>query len=426
MGVRVNRRLHGPLVLTVLLLLLWPVVAAAEPGWYPERRRSQFQTDPGHIAVPYLFNLPGIGWGYGFLGAMTNIGDTCTDLSLTAMAGDVSGGALGVDSIHVVPRHLILDLGAAYLSRATIQSYRKRGMDSDKDDYSIAEFGNSFYGGGRATATFLDRRLEAYAGYYGGRITLAAIRDRDGEVIVEAEDAPEVSFHTWIFGARADLTDDYMDPRRGARLEASLWRSPSSDSGPDYYLTDLSLTAYIPLPPRSTLAFNYFRSDATVLHQGETDPAVIADEQGLDCEAIDDSEGRQECRDYVDGIVAENRYGSASSLGGFSRLRSYAGGRFSGAHSQFVGAELRWNFTDEKTPFNIFVIRDIRTAIQGALFYEIGTVADREGDLWSTTRDTYGIGLRIVTASGVVYRVDLAASREGFEPSVFFQYPWEL
>lgn len=411
---------------TFFLLLLWPAVAAADPSWYPERRRSQFQKDPGHIAVPYLFTLPGLGWGYGILGAATNVGGTCTDVSGTFLAGDITGAAVAVDSIHLVPEHLILDLGGAYLNRATIESYNQRGMASDKDDFMIAEFQDSFYGGSRAMATFLDRRLEAYLGWYGGKIRLAAVRDNDGEVIVEAEDAPTVRFQTWVFGTRLDFTDDSLDPRRGARFEASLWRSPPSDSGPDFFTMDYSLTAYLPLGSRSTWAFNYFRSDAHVLHQGETDPSAIADEQGLDCDAIADSVEQQECRQYVDTIAAENRYGSASSLGGLSRLRSYSEGRYTGAHTQFFGTELRWNLTDEKTPFNIFIVKDIRTAIQVALFYEIGTVADRQSDLWSSTRASYGAGFRIVTASGVVYRIDLAAGQEGFEPSVFFQYPWEL
>ena len=92
--------------------------------------------------------------------------------------------------------------------------------------------------------------------------------------------------------------------------------------------------------------------------------------------AIIDPVKQQKCRQYIDTIVAQNRYGSASSLGGLSRLRTYPLGRYSGAHSQFIGTEVRWNLTDEKTPFDIFIVKDIRTAFQVALFYELGTVAN--------------------------------------------------
>ena len=413
-------------VAALLLLICRPATAAGGGDWYPERRRDQFPTNPGHVAVPLPFNLEGIGWGVGVLGALTNVAGTCTDVSGAAFTGDITGGYLAVDQLHLAPRRLVLDLGLGFMSQASVVTYNQRGMSSDRDDYSIVEFGDMLQGGLRLTATFLDRRLEGFVGVYGGSGRLASIRDPDGEVIAEAQDASTETASTWIAGARFDFTDDSMDPRRGLRAEGSVWYSPPSDAGPDSYLTDFSVTGYLPIGKRSTWAFTYFHSDAHVLHEGETDPAAIADEYGIDCGSIDDPLEREECQRYLDTVVAENGYGSATALGGSSRLRSYGEGRFRGAHSRLVGTELRWNLTDEKTPFNIVIMRDIRTAFQVALFYEIGTVADRESDLWSSTRSSYGAGFRMVTASGIVYRIDLAFGDEGFVPTVFFMYPWEI
>ena len=125
-------------------------------------------------------------------------------------------------------------------------------------------------------------------------------------------------------------------------------------------------------------------------------------------------------------MIANNTYGTASSLGGFSRLRSYPTGRFKGAHTIFYGSEIRWNLTDESTPFDILIMRDIRTSWQIALFYEMGTVADKRSELGDIWRSTTGIGLRMVTASGMVFRADLATGKEGFSPSIFIGYPWEI
>ncbi len=78
--------------------------------------------------------------------------------------------------------------------------------------------------------------------------------------------------------------------------------------------------------------------------------------------------------------LAENTFGTATQLGGFSRLRSYSQGRYKGAHTLFYGTEIRWNLTDESTPYNIFVMKDVRTAVQVAAFYEIGSTADLRSD----------------------------------------------
>ena len=71
-------------------------------------------------------------------------------------------------------------------------------------------------------------------------------------------------------------------------------------------------------------------------------------------------------------------------------------------------------------------MKDIRTAWQIALYYEVGSTADirsQVGDIW---RSSTGIGLRMVTASGVVFRADVATGREGVSPSIFIGYPWEF
>ncbi len=125
-------------------------------------------------------------------------------------------------------------------------------------------------------------------------------------------------------------------------------------------------------------------------------------------------------------MIANNKYGTATQLGGFSRLRSYPQGRYKGAHTLFYGTEVRWNLTDERTPYDIFIMKDVRTSVQIAAFYENGSTADLRSDLGKIWRDTYGFGLRVITASGVVFRGDMAFGREGFEPEIFIGYPWEI
>ena len=395
----------------------------------PERRRDQFPKDYSYAAFPYPYRLPGIGSGLSLAAGATNIADTYTDAYGILFMGDVKGAAIGVGDIHLVPRTLILDLGTSSVSKAAFQSYSQRGMNTAKEDFQFVEVADLDYYGGRLTATFFDRRFELYGAWYQGTSRLKSVRDNDGNLIIEAQDPPHQSGHTTLFGFRFDLTDDYVDPRRGLRFDTTRSQSPPRGPGPDYYVMDYSTTGYIPFGKRSTLALNLLYSDAHVRRQGETDPAALQSQLGLNCAdpTLTPAE-QQACNDVIATTIAHNTYGTATSLGGFSRLRSYPQGRFSGAHTLFLGTEFRWNLTDERTPFDIFVMKGVRTSIQVAFFYETGITSDTRSDLYQRgdMRDSYGAGFRIVTASGLVFRGDVAHGKEGINTAIFIGYPWEL
>lgn len=402
--------------------------AAGDAAFYPERRKEQFTKDFGYAVFPYPYSLPGIGKGLSVVGGALNVADSPTDLYAIAFGGDVRGMAGGIGDIHLIPKTLIAEVGYSTLNKASIQSYAQRGMSSGKDDYRLLEIGDAEFYGGRLTATFADRRFEIYGSWYTGASRLNAIRDKDGGLIVETRDAPRTRGDATALGMRIDFTDDYADPRRGIRADVARSFSPPSGSGADYHVLDYTATAYVPLGKRSTWAFNVMRSDAIVERAGQTDAAALQAENGLDCAAISDTRQRSFCDEVIANIVAANRYGTATQLGGFNRLRSYPQGRFKGAHTAFFGTEIRWNLNEDHTPFDIFVMKDVRTLIQAAFFFETGVSSDDRHDLRDRAlwRNTYGAGLRVVTASGVVFRADVGHSRDGFGTAMFIGYPWEL
>jgi hypothetical protein len=427
------RRIAGRLVLVAYVLATFaPVAVAADPSSEglsaPDRRRDQFPKEFGYATFPYPYRLPGIGSGLSLVAGAANIADTYTDAYGIVFAGDVKGGAAAVGDIHLIPRTLILDLGYGSISKVTIQSYAHRGMNTGKDDFRLLQMEDSEFYGPRMVATFFDRRFEIHGYWYGGASKLNSIRDKDGNLIIEAQNAPRDRGHTTSIGTRLDLTDDHTDPRRGLRLDVTRTQSPPRGSGPDYFVMDYNSTAYVPFRRRDTLVFNLLRSDAFVTRQGETDPTALQQQLGVNCSGLTDPTQQQFCNEVIGTTIASNRFGTATSLGGFDRLRSYPQGRFKGAHTLFFGAEYRWNLTDERTPFDIFVMKGVRTSIQLAFFYETGVTSDTRSDLHvrNSMRDSYGAGLRIVTASGVVLRGDLAYGKEGINAAIFIGYPWEL
>jgi hypothetical protein len=416
-------------IMCLTLLVTW-VVPDVFAGPI-KRRRPQFTKDyAGYIVLPGPYSIEGIGKGIIFFAAYNNVAGTYTDLFADYLTGDLKGGGAGIAELHIIPRRLFLDLTFQILEEAGLQSFRLRGMDTSGDDYVSVGMEDVVYTGGRLTLSFWERMFELYALGYDGSFKVASLKVPDASVAADTTDPAKDHFNLFGPGFTLDLTDDRIDPRRGIRFDTYLsWSLPGDDFSAEYRVLDTNLTGYVPVGKQSTWVLNYFRSGATVSRKGETDPSVIAGELGLDCSLIADPAGRAQCQSavdlYINNMIAASRYGYATSLGGRSRLRSYPDERFNGAHAAFFGTEFRWYVTDEFTPFDLKMLRDIRTAVQLAFFYEVGTFSETSGGLWDRTRDSFGTGLRVVNASGLIYRLDYATGKEGASLTVIVNYPWE-
>ena len=407
-------------------ILLIAVASPAKAIDLPERRKDQFPTDSGYYLVPAPYSIPGLGNGLIAVGALTNINQTNADVYGFAAGGDIQGYGLFATELHLIEKTLLLDVTHTSFDKASSQVYSQRGMHTSADDYILAELDHASYNGGRLTYTTFDRRLEFYGVLYANEARLAAIHDKDGNLIQSTVDSQISKSETYTYGMRLDLTDDYIDPRRGVRAETSLWHTPPDDAdSPDFDIVELNLTGYIPVGSRHTLAVNYFQADTHINRQGQTDPAAVESDLGLDC-SIGSAKNQADCLSVVNDTVAANTYGSVGSLGGLSRLRSYPEDRFKGSHARFIGAEFRWNLVEETRPFDYFFAKDVRTVIQIAAFYERGAISDIRDELWSTMRQSYGVGARLVTKSGLIFRADIANGDEGEELSIIFGYPWEV
>jgi outer membrane translocation and assembly module TamA len=76
--------------------------------------------------------------------------------------------------------------------------------------------------------------------------------------------------------------------------------------------------------------------------------------------------------------------------------------------------------------FRLLFAKDIRTVFRLAVFYERGAISDDRGSLRREMRESYGIGARLVTKSGLIFRADIATGDEGKEVSIIFGYTWEV
>jgi len=389
-----------------------------------ERRKDQFPTSSGRLLAPIPYSMPGLGKGFFILGHFGNLFSTTTDLTILKATGDIQGQDANFDEIPIINNRLYLRAEFLDLSSAQQNYYNSRGMDTEKDDYTLLDI-NSYkqqnYG---LDLTFYERRLTFSVNRNLSKGSLDAVRDPDGNIISEFSDPYEFDNNATQWSVLVDLTDDYLDPNTGFRAKLSYQNNPAnSRKDPKYYVTELDIAYYLPFRKTDTFVFNFFQSDAHVTREGDTDRTAIANELNFNCDP-GDAKCLETEASVIENFVNERAHGNATSLGGFNRLRAFPGSRFNGAHASTIGAEYRMNFVRDATPFDFSIWKDTHTGLQLAFFYEMGTVSELTKDLWKETRYVIGSGARLVTFSGTVYRFDLAFGDEGVQPNLFFYYPW--
>lgn len=391
----------------------------------PERRVEQYPTDSGYLMVPLPYSIPGIGDGYFLMGYFTNIRDTTADAFVVKVMGDAEGYVAQVDEVPLYKKHLFLNVTEQQIDKAVVNNYKTRGMANGKDDYNLIEVNQADVRSVGLTLSLFNRRFEFNTTQSKFDGSVIAMRDSDGNLISSFDPPYQRSDKNFHYSLKLDLTDDYLDPRKGARFDLKYQNVPGQTvNDPDYFRVDTGLTFYLPFRQNDTLALNYYRSDAHVTRIGNVDPASIRAELNTNCQPTDTACLIAE-EELVNNFINERTYGTATSLGGDNRLRAYPQGRFSGGHMAFTGAEYRWNFVQDAKPFDYFIWKDVTTTLQLSFFAEAGTVAEHAADLWKDYRTSYGVGGRIVSASGSVYRAEIAQGDEGSQFIIYFYYPWK-
>ena len=388
-----------------------------------ERRQDQFDKTPGLFVVPAPYAIPGIGNGLFVIGYLGNIAETSADVFGMGFVGDGQGFFASVDELFVFPEWSYLALTQGRMARFGQNVYSSRGMKSEKNDFNIYVGEDFTFYNYEVVFTYFERRIELAYGFNGGNGKFVEIKDYEGELVQKLGSPIEVDFAQKHVQLKIDLTDDYGDPRDGLNIRILRDRFPSVNQGAAFDSMTFALTYYLPIPENNTWAFHYFRSDARVRQEGNTDLESLKTTQGFyacggyaACEAATLKSAQNR--------LNANKNGSSKSLGGADRLRSYPLSRYQAAHTLFYGTELRWNFSTENTKLDYWLLQDVQQALQAVFFWEQGSVAEEVGEIGETIRSSYGTGIRLVTKSGSVYKFEVASGDEGAEMILFFEYPW--
>mgnify|MGYP001369493208 CR=1 FL=1 len=410
---------------TVLVAgFIFTTLIAASLAFGFERRRDPFYNPPGFLLFPTPYSLPGIGQGVFVVGSFYNMFDTPTDISAIQFSGDAAGYFVNIKELFLWPDLLYVNGNIGNIAKFGQNIYTSRGMETNKDDYNIFIGENSSVASYEAVLTLFERRLEVVYGgsSFAGKFT--ELRNNEGELIQTFSTPIETKADSTFAKVVLDLTDDYDDPRMGLNATYKVANTPQSTTdSPDFNVITYTGSLYVPIPVDNTLVFHHFKSQAEVKATGNTNLDEIRQANGFaDCG------GEPNCEAGVNATsnntLNANQFGTADSLGGSDRFRAYPSGRYQAAQAVLSGAEFRWNFSTESSELDLFFLQDTIGALQLALFYEQGSVAEIEDNLGITLRDSYGMGFRVVANSGAVYRFDFATGDEGSTFIAFFNYPW--
>lgn len=400
----------------------------AYADFFVDRRRDQYPPNFGYFVYPIPINIPGLGKAFGGGATFINVADTDTDLSGFYIDGDFHAAGVTALNTHIIPRHLLFDVGL-YEYRVAFKQF-DRGIDSNKDNFIYPEV-EGYGGTGQLTLTFFDKRLDFYSRLGQQTNQVNQIHDSTGSNNYVGLDNRKATNRISTIGLTLDLTDDRQDPRSGFRLEANR-KEPLNDVDPDlstFTVYDTNLSFYIPIGHKDTWVWNLYRSSTKIKQQGSTSFSYLQGRYGFSCDSITDLTTQAGCNDaesrYINGIIDSNRYGNATPLGGTQRLRSYETGRFHGGETLFIGTEYRWNLTEEYTPIDWFILKGHRTNMQLSIFAGAGSVAERSADLTRKFKYSYGAGFRVLF-EGTTLRADIAHGDEGMGYTLFIDYPFSM
>ena len=415
----------------IFIFLIFAGPARAEVNlvfddFIPMRRETPSITEFGYLVFPVLSVIPGVGTGFGAGSLVSNFLSSRAAFTGIVTLGDFSTAVLAVNGIGKPDDGVSIDI-AAFSTKIPFQIY-ERGGEGNSNNYFTqlnAEAGGSI----TLNANYWQKRLNFSSLVGVSRISTAQVNDPDGTHFDNFDNSTTDSvFSTSML--QLDLTDSYIDPRRGFRLEEFRNEDTVFDGLHARFATyDTNATAYIPVGEKSTWAFNYFRGWASMISDNTLSAAQLQKSMSLRC-ASTDSASRSKCQRAEDERVqtraAENKFGTATPLGAPMQMRAFPLGRFRGNQSLMYGSEFRLNFGNEKSNFDYGIVSGSLMALQLAFFAEAGTAVDSPASVEAANlRTSYGVGVRL-GFSGSIVRADIAMSNEGPQFTFFLGYPWGL
>lgn len=398
------------------LIRFWFVIISAFIIIIPTAGHSQSETEPGYVFAPFVSRLAGVGSFYGPIIGMQNIPSSTIDLIGGKTFGRIEAAGILIAQIPISKDHFSFSAGVVQVDQMFLDISYTRGMIEDDP---VTQVGN-------AQGAALVLHWDLFRPKVIFNTTIASWDFKfDKYLTYKEEDTLSLpGIHlgdlksTFLINDFVlDFTDSPELPTSGFKAGINLASHTTNTQFSGTNTASYFLNAYLPIAENHTLLFRGFGSDTSVSQQKVTDPDEIKSILAVDCNQVSDAAQKADCERLKENIAsylsAHNQYGTATPLGGNKMLRSYREARFRGAHSRFMGTELRLNY-----PGSGFV-----SNYQMAIFFERGAVADDLGNLSQQTADSSGVALRL-QLKDLYVRLETANGDEGAEWFFTIGNPW--
>ena len=245
----------------IFLLLLINTGLCFSYEWIPERRKDQNPTQPAHLFVPLPYSKPGIGTGFVILATASNVAETTADISGVFVTGDARGNIINGSEVPLYSDILFFDFNLQRINRALVNNYSTRGINNTgADDYTLLDLSVANEANIEINLTFYERRLNLYYSYADSEYQIDSIRDNNGTIITNFGEPFTASDTSDRLRGSIDLTDDYLDPRKGFRFDIAYQDNKAENiNEPDFYTLDYNILGYIPMGKIDTLVLNYYQ-----------------------------------------------------------------------------------------------------------------------------------------------------------------------
>ncbi|MCG8335357.1 MAG: hypothetical protein MJE63_12605 [Proteobacteria bacterium] len=373
-------------------------------------------TEFGYLAFPILGRLAGIGSFYGLGLGLQNLGSSTTDITGAKTAGRLDAAGVAIQEFPLFADNVSLSAGYLQVDEMYFDISYTRAMEEDDPVTQLGQgTGAAFniHWKGLEPGVSFNTTFASWDYQFGDYLT------HIDEETIETPDLAlgDLKLSFFINDLVFNLVNSNENPTSGFLVGLNATAMTSNTEFSSTNTANYFINAYLPVLENHTWVFRVFGSDTAVSDEKSTDVDEIKTKMKVDCAKVTDANERKECEDLRDSIAnylaAHNKYGTATPLGGNQMLRSYREMRFRGAHTRFLGTELRFNFPST----------GIFSNYQFALFYERGTAADKTEDLDKEYLASYGAGFRI-SKGKLTFRLEGANGDEGPEWFLIAGKPW--